>query len=806
MAKIRHNNFLDTVDEVFTDAKRVGVIHLYTEGEELTGRHLTIKGKTHFHFGTTGYLGLEQDMRLKNAAIQAILKYGTQFPLSRTYVSHPLYKTLEEKLEMMYGHPVIVTKNSTLGHIGVIPVLVRDEDGAILDHQVHWSVQNACQILKTRGIPVELIRHNNLDMLEDKIKELSTRCDRIWYMADGIYSMFGDCSPIPELMELCDRYPQLHLYFDDVHGMSWSGKNGTGYVMSQLGTLPENVILMATLSKTFGASGAIMVTSHYETYRKIKTYGGPLTFSAQLEPASVAAAVTSADIHLSDEIYELQRDLFDRVAYFNNLLESTNLPLVQDNNCPVRYIGTGIPATGYNFINRLMNEGFFVNLGLYPAVPVKNTGVRITISRHNQKAEIKALVEAMVHHFPKALEDTNTTNNKVRRDFRMSPLPEIQETRSEELRIQHERSIRRIPKNQWNAWMGNQSVFDWDGVNFLEEAFADNKSPEHNYAFHFFIVRDEEEKVVAAAFFTVGRWKEDMLAPESVSMQLEEKRKADPYYLTSDVLAMGCLFTEGRHYYLDRKHSKWQTALRLMIDKLESLDEQLDTSMLVLRDFEEDEALNQFFHTQGFIKVKMPESCILNDLSWTGLEGYLSILSTRSRRHFRKDIQPFEQCFDIFIKSKATAAEIDQFYQLFENVRAFNYGLNTFSFPIKLFENMVDNALWEFIVLYLKKERALGSERKPVGVMFCYKNNEHTYVPAFIGMNYDYVREYQVYRQMLYQTILRARELNFKRIDFGMTAAFEKKKVGAAITEKYAYVQAKDNFNMEMMGVMQSGK
>ena len=119
---------------------------------------------------------------------------------------------------------------------------------------------------------------------------------------------------------------------------------------------------------------------------------------------------------------------------------------------------------------------------------------------------------------------------------------------------------------------------------------------------------------------------------------------------------------------------------------------------------------------------------------------------------------------------------------------------------------MATNALWEFIVLYLKKDRALGAKRKPVGVMFCYKNSEYTYVPAFIGMDYDYVREYQVYRQMLYQTTLRARELNFKRIDFGMTAAFEKKKIGAEVTEKYAYVQAKDNFNMELMGVMQSGK
>src|SRR5688500_9855474 len=160
MAKIKHNNFLDTVDEVISDAKREGIVHLYAEDEALSGRQVKIKGKELFHFGTTGYLGLEQDQRLKNAAVEAILKYGTQFPLSKTYISHPLYKVLEEKVYAMYGDPIIITKNSTLGHLGVIPCVVRDEDGVILDHQVHWSVQSAVQMLKTKGVPLELIRHN----------------------------------------------------------------------------------------------------------------------------------------------------------------------------------------------------------------------------------------------------------------------------------------------------------------------------------------------------------------------------------------------------------------------------------------------------------------------------------------------------------------------------------------------------------------------------------------------------------------------------------------------------------------------
>lgn len=805
MAKIKHNNFLDTVDEVISDAKKMGIVHLYTEDEELSGRKVRIKGKDLFHFGTTGYLGLEQDPRLKQAAIEAIQKYGTQFPLSKTYISHPLYKGLEDKLETMYGHPVIITKNSTLGHIGVIPCVVRDEDGVILDHQVHWSVQSAAQILKTRNIPVEMIRHSNLTMLEDKIKELTTKCERIWYMADGVYSMYGDCAPIPELMDLCKKYPQLHLYFDDVHGMSWAGKNGTGYVMSRLGELPENVLLFGTLSKTFGASGAVLVTSNQKIHKQVKNFGGPLTFSAQLEPASAAAAIASANIHLSDEIYDMQAQLFERVNYFNALLNKTDLPLAAHNDCPVFYIATGLPITGYHFVNRLMNDGFYANLGLYPAVPVKNTGVRITISRHNQKEEIKSLVDAMVYHYPKALEETGTTKNKVRSAFKMPYVAE--ETvvvTSPELKLQHETTIHKIDKNEWNQLLGKQSTFDWDGLAFLEKAFSGNDKPEHNASFHYYIIRDQKKTPVLATFMSAALWKDDMLAPASVSIQLEEKRKTDPYYLTSKVISMGSLFTEGNHCFVDKNHPSWKEAITTLLNHVDTLPENKESTMTVLRDFEEDEAINEFLHNHGFIKINMPESCILTDLSWNDTEGYLASLSSRSRKHFRADIQPYEKFFDVEYHDSIQPDAFETFYQLFENVRAHNVDLNTFSFPKQLFSEMSSNPNWEFITLYLKKEYDTRAERIPVAVMFCYKNMGHTYVPSFIGMDYNYTGEYQIYRQMLYQTIKRAKNLDFKKIDFGMTASFEKKKVGASLIQKVAYVQAKDNFSMELMGTMQN--
>lgn len=807
MAKIAPNNFLDTVHEVFTDATRQGVLHLYAEGDSFTGRHIRIGKRDLFHFGTTGYLGLEQDERLKKAAMDAIQRYGTQFPLSKTYVSHPLYRGLEERISGMYGQPVIITKNSTLGHIGVIPSAVADQDAIILDHQVHWSVQSAARMLKTRSVPIDMIRHNDLEMLEDKIRKLSSRHKRIWYMADGVFSMYGDVSPVAEIMALCNKYPQLYLYFDDVHGMSWIGKNGTGYVMDQLKELPENVLLFGTLSKTFGASGSVMVCSNRKMYQKIRTFGGPLTFSAQLEPASVGAAIASADIHLSPEIYGLQSNLLDRIEYFNMLLDRTDLPRIERNGSPVFYIGTGMPVTGYNFVNRLIGEGYFVNLGIFPAVPVKNTGVRITISCHNEKAEIKGLVEAMQHHYPRALGATGTTDNKVRQAFKL-PVhgAGVEMIPTVGLKVTHWETISEVPEREWDSLLGTNGTFDRAGMEFLEAVFSGNEKKEENWGFHYFIIRDLMDRPVLATFFTYALWKEDMLAPEAVSKKMEEARLQSPYHMTIYVLGMGSLFTEGEHLYLDCSHPQWQGALKQLLRELEGLEQGLGPGMIVLRDFEKDEKLDGFFHNHGFVQVAMPDAGRIGNLIWGDEQTYVSRLSARSRSHFRKDIQPYRSHFHVQVLNRPDQHRAERFFELYDQVRRNNLGLNTFPFPKKIVAHMSDHPDWEFIVLTLKGEHTEDRKDLIVGVMFCYCNKGKGYVPAFVGMDYRYAHKHQVYRQLLYQTVKRAGKLGLKRIEFGLTAGFEKKKIGAEITPKVAYIQARDNYSMELLGILEGGR
>ena len=799
MAKTRHNHLLDTIDEIISTAANKGIVHLYAEDESLNGSSIIINKKTLKHFGTCGYLGLEQDPRLKQGVIDAVTKYGTQFPMSKTYVSSPLYSELEELVETMYGYPVILTKNSTLGHITVIPTIVRDDDVVILDQQAHASIQSAVQLLKPKGIRVEIIRHSNMEMLEDKIRELRSKYSRIWYMADGVYSMYGDVAPIEQMHALADKYEQLYLYVDDAHGMSWAGNHGTGYVMSQAKLHPK-MVLCATMGKCFGATGGLIVFPDHEMRRKVKVFGGPLTFSVQIEPPMLGAAIASAKIHLSEEIYDMQQNLAEKIAWCNSLIRQTDLPLVVENQCPIFFIGTGMPATGYNFVGRLINEGYYANLGVFPAVPVKNTGVRFTISRHNSFDDIRAFVDAMDYHYPKALADENRTENEVRASFR---LPAIEEKTIEAailspkaLHAQKETSIVALEEAEWNKLISHNMSIDWKGMKFIEEAFAGNDLPEENWKFHYLVVRDEENNAVLATFFSSALCKDDIFSPAGVSIQLEEERRFNPYRLTSQTLVMGSLMTEGNHFYLDKTHAHWQEAVLMMLKFIAEIQEQEKITATYLRDFDnDDEELKNLLHDQGFVKVDVPESCIVNHLGWKTTDEFLNVLSTRSRRHVRYDVLKYEHMFDVEVVVSPSKEEMSHFQDLFQNVKSRNFAINIFDYPEKFFQKMPGEAGWEFIVLRIKPE--FDSHRKPVAVAFNYRNEAGVYTFLLIGMDYNYLTQYNIYRQTIYRTLLQANELGYKTVRLGISATIEKKKFGAEVFPKVAFVQVKDNFNME---------
>jgi 7-keto-8-aminopelargonate synthetase-like enzyme len=416
--KSKHEQMLEIMDEVASSGRKLGILLQTIQDEHLDGKYVTVDSKRMINFGSCSYLGMELDQRLIAGTIDAVTRFGTVFSSSRAYLSSPLYDELEDLLAKMFGNPVVVTNNTTTGHLANIPILVGDNDAIILDVNVHSSVQQAVSLLKDRNIHIEVLRHNRLDLLEERIKELRMNYTRIWYMSDGVYSMFGDLAPVKELESLMNIYEQLHLYIDDAHGMSWAGENGSGYVRSQV-MKHDRLYLTTSLGKAFGSSGGVLVFPNETSYKRVRDFGRTLIFSIQIPPAVMGASIASAKIHLSPEIYVKQNNLMERITFFNQTAKMYELPLIKEALSPVKFVGVGKPQVGYNMVRRLMNAGYFVNLSVFPSVAYSNTGLRIPITLNHSNEDIENLLKCIAMNLPIAMKESDQTTKDLRRYFKL---------------------------------------------------------------------------------------------------------------------------------------------------------------------------------------------------------------------------------------------------------------------------------------------------------------------------------------------------------------------------------------------------
>lgn len=414
----KHDRALIIVNDVIETSKNLKLIHQTIEDESLDGKTITLNNKKLLNFGSCSYLGLETDERLIAGAINAVMRYGSQFASSRAYLSVTLYKEIEELLEQMFEAPIILGPTVTLCHQSNIPVLIGDKDAVILDYQVHKSVQTAVSLLKLRDIHVETIRHNHMEILEARIQELSFNHSKIWYMADGVYSMLGDYAPMQDLHYLLNKYEQFNLYVDDAHGMSWAGKNGTGYVKSQL-WYHERMYLVTSLAKSFAACGGVMVYPNAKVKNLVKNCGTTMIFSGPIQPPVLGSAIASAKIHLSEEIHLRQEDLQQRAEFFNRRAKELNLPLIGESNSPIFFIGIGKPEAGYELVKKLMNYGFYVNLSVYPSVAINQTGLRIPITLHHTMEDIENLLSLIAQELPIVFDKFSVDDRSIYRVFKI---------------------------------------------------------------------------------------------------------------------------------------------------------------------------------------------------------------------------------------------------------------------------------------------------------------------------------------------------------------------------------------------------
>ncbi|MEO1254150.1 MAG: hypothetical protein AAFY41_04560 [Bacteroidota bacterium] len=301
-------------------------------------------------------------------------------------------------------------------------------------------------------------------------------------------------------------------------------------------------------------------------------------------------------------------------------------------------------------------------------------------------------------------------------------------------------------------------------------------------------------------FYTSTLYKEDIFSRASISIALEEERKLNPNYMVSRGIFIGSLFTEGNHLYLNQNNDSWKDAMKTLIDRLYSWQEEENANNIMFRDLEAgNKAMDEFMTESGFVKMDLPESCVSDLTTWNNEEEFIQSLTKSSKKGFKHYVKKHEDECYVEFREKLSKEELVHAMELHKAVNDKNIAINSYLTPDKVFEEMVEDPNWEFGLVYINKDNA--KNKRPIVYCFCHKNEHKVYSFMLVGMDYDYVYEYSGYRQALWGLVKRAKELGFEQANFGISATMEKKRVGARPYKRVGYFQAKDNYALEMMEV-----
>lgn len=819
------SEFYETVRMMHEEARERGLFFQHADGEHVAGRNIWLHGHECLAFASCSYLGLERHPALIAGVHDHVDRYGTQFSASRGYVALRAHGDLEDLLGQVFHGHVLLATSTTLAHQIALPVLASEKDAIVMDHQIHHSVHMAATLARAAGTLVEIVRHDQLDRAEELVARLARTRRTVWFACDGVFSMFGDLAPIGLLRRLLDVAPNVRLYIDDAHGMSWAGLHGRGSFLSRMPP-HERLVVATSLNKAFSASGGCVVFPTAAVREQVRMSAGPVVFSGPLQPPMLGAALASARVHLSPEIAERQAALRARVDLCNELARTMDLPLLAVNESPIFFFRCGLPRVAFAVAERLLARGIYVTASIYPSVPMHTAGIRLSLTAEHSLADVRRVTEELARAIPAAMALENLSREELDRAF-AGAIPEEslrgdayrqrsasgryvalsyateaaqprppppREPAGARLSVQVTRTIRDIDRALWDELLGSRACSSWDALLTAELLFRDHPAPEHNWSQLYVVVRDEAGVVLAATYFTVMLNKDDMLMRTEVSSAIEAHRRSEPYFLTSLVVCMGSGLSEGSHLYL-RRDGDWRGALTRILAVALDEYEARGAGILMLRDFREDDAeLGEFLRDSGFIKVPMLDSHLL-DLTWKTEQEFLERLSRRRRRQLREvqEMTPHYRRRVCLKGQPLDDAAADHLYRLYRNVADRKLRLNTFPLPRDAIAALAASPAWELVTLHLAPEAGGPPDGAPVAWYTAHVCGGH-YMPLVCGLDYEHVYAHGAYRQLLYQIVLRAEELGMRCIHLGMDANYEKDRFRTTRVPTCAYVHTRDDF------------
>lgn len=354
----------------FTVAREVmaaGVYPYFKKVESAQGPEVIIEGKKKVIICSNNYLGLTCHPKVKEASIEAIKKYGTSCTGSRFLNgTNDLHEKVERKFARFVGKESSIL--FTTGHhsnLGAISTLVGKNDIVITDKLDHASIIDGCML--SLGEMVRF-RHNDMADLERMLVRYQDVGKLI--VVDGVFSMEGDISNLPEIVKLARSYG-ARVMVDDAHGIGVLGETGRG-TPEHFGLESEVDVVMATASKSLASIGGF-IAGREEVIHYVKHFARSLIFTASLPPASVAAIDASIDI--IEQEPERRKMLWKNTRRMKEGFQSLGFD-TRSSQSPIIPITVGEDMKAFQMCQMLFDEGVFASPVVSPAVPEGNAMIR----------------------------------------------------------------------------------------------------------------------------------------------------------------------------------------------------------------------------------------------------------------------------------------------------------------------------------------------------------------------------------------------------------------------------------------------
>jgi glycine C-acetyltransferase len=370
--------------------KEEGVFRPLTELESDQGSRVIIRGKEVIQLSSNNYLGLTTHPRLKQAALEGVERFGAGTGSVRTIAgTFSMHEDFEKRLaEFKHTEAALVFQSGFTANVGVISSILTEEDVVISDALNHASIIDGIRLTKAQR---RIYRHADLDDLEAALKETQSARKRL-VVTDGVFSMDGDIAPLPDIVELAEKYDAL-VMVDDAHASGVLGKNGRGTV-DHFGLHGRVHIQVGTLSKAIGVLGGYVagpkVLRDYLIHR-----ARPFLFSTSHPPAVTAACQAALDVLLEEP--ELINRLWDNTRFFKQGLESLGFNTGKSET-PITPVIVGEGAKAMALSDALFEEGVYAQGIAYPTVPKGEARVRTIVTAQHTKEDL----EQALHAFEKA--------------------------------------------------------------------------------------------------------------------------------------------------------------------------------------------------------------------------------------------------------------------------------------------------------------------------------------------------------------------------------------------------------------------